>query len=53
MNIIGFIETLDILWKGMLSIFVVTLVIMLGTILLTRLTRKREKPPEEDGQTQA
>lgn len=52
MNIMGFVETLDILWRGMLAIFIVTLVIMLGTMLLTRLTHGRKTPPE-DGDTQA
>lgn len=47
MNVAGFLDTLNILWKGMLSIFVVTIVIMLFTMLLTRLTRKKEKPSED------
>ena len=48
MNFVGFVQTLDILWKGMLAIFIVTVVIMLCTMLLVRLTRKK-KTPSEDG----
>ena len=42
MHVDAFLETLPIMAKGMLGVFVVTGVIILVTILLNRLTEEKE-----------
>ena len=42
-NLAGFVESLNIMWKGVLGIFIVTAVIVLITVLLNILTKKKQK----------
>lgn len=46
MNVELFLQTLPIMGKGMLGIFLVTVVLILGTYLMNRLLADR---PDEDG----
>ncbi len=48
-NIQGFLDTLPIMGKGMLGIFIVTCVIILTVILLNKLTAPRKNRDEKDG----
>ena len=41
-------KSLEIMWKGMLAIFVVIGIIILITFLLNTLTKKREKKKKDE-----
>ncbi len=47
MNISAFIGTLPYILKGMVSIFVITLVIVLSIIVMNKLTAPRKKDGDE------
>ncbi len=52
-NVQLFLETLPIMAKGLVGIFVVTGVIILSIYLLNKLTAPRKKKDEEDETTDA
>ncbi len=43
---VSFLQSLELMWKGMLSIFVVIAVIFIVTFVMTRIKRKKKADNE-------